>query len=242
MIDKKIHYVWLGESNLPEFAHLCILGWKEKMPDYDIIQWDSSNIDVESIINESEFIKECYRRKLWAFVSDYIRLNILYRHGGIYLDTDVSVTKKFDDLLSNEFFVGFEDERYINGAIIGTTKKHPLILDMINFYKYEILDSELYTLPQIMTHVIKPKELLFNNVNLYPKEYFYPYHFEEVFDNDCITDRTYSIHWWGKSWWGKPGQEYLLSKHLKGIRKYWTYCFYYIRFRVSNLLKTIGVK
>ena len=30
-------------------------------------------------------------------------------NGGIYLDTDVEVTKKFDDLLKDESFMGFND-------------------------------------------------------------------------------------------------------------------------------------
>lgn len=41
-------------------------------------------------------------------MSDYLRLWILFNYGGIYLDTDVEVLKKFDPLLKNEGFIGFE--------------------------------------------------------------------------------------------------------------------------------------
>lgn len=31
--------------------------------------------------------------KKWEFASDYARLDIIYNHGGIYLDTDVEIFK-----------------------------------------------------------------------------------------------------------------------------------------------------
>ena len=53
-------------------------------------------------------MKQAYEAKKWAFVTDYMRLDIIYEHGGIYLDTDVELIKNIDDLLSNEAFAGIE--------------------------------------------------------------------------------------------------------------------------------------
>lgn len=38
-------------------------------------------------------MKQAYEAKKWAFVTDYMRLDIIYEHGGIYLDTDVELIK-----------------------------------------------------------------------------------------------------------------------------------------------------
>jgi len=39
-----------------------------------------------------------------------------------------------------------------------------------------------------------------NNINIYPREYFYPFNHDEEFTETCIKKNTYAIHWWGKSW------------------------------------------
>jgi mannosyltransferase OCH1-like enzyme len=70
------------------------------MPDYEIIRWDENNFDIDMI----QFTSEAAREKKWAFVSDYVRLYVLYNEGGIYLDTDIVVRKKFDEFLYNDFF------------------------------------------------------------------------------------------------------------------------------------------
>ena len=59
----------------------CINSWKEIMPDYEIICWDTKKFDIESI----PFVNEACSVKKWAFASDYIRLYALYTEGGIYL-------------------------------------------------------------------------------------------------------------------------------------------------------------
>ena len=56
------------------------------------------------------FTKKMYRNQRWAYLSDYMRFYALNKYGGIYFDTDVEVLKSFDDLLENEFFIGYELE------------------------------------------------------------------------------------------------------------------------------------
>ncbi len=65
--------------------------------------------------------------KKWAFVSDYARLRILYDQGGIYLDTDMYVLKNFEDLLNYDIFLGYEDNEFINSAVLGSKKNNWLI-------------------------------------------------------------------------------------------------------------------
>ena len=68
MIEKKIHYVWFG-GDKPEKVLKCIDSWKNLLPEYEIIEWNEKNFDVEKEMQENKFFKECYKRKLWAFVS-----------------------------------------------------------------------------------------------------------------------------------------------------------------------------
>ena len=89
MIPKVIHYCWFGANALPESAIECIESWKQFCPDYEIIQWNETNYDV----TKNRYMHEAYQNKKYGFVPDYARLDIIYTHGGIYLDTDVELIK-----------------------------------------------------------------------------------------------------------------------------------------------------
>ncbi|MBR1676348.1 MAG: glycosyl transferase, partial [Clostridia bacterium] len=47
MIPKVIHYCWFGGNPLPKLAKKCIKSWKKYCPDYKIIEWNESNLDIE---------------------------------------------------------------------------------------------------------------------------------------------------------------------------------------------------
>ena len=89
MIPKIIHYCWFGGKELPIEVKKCIASWRKMCPDYEIIRWDESNFDV----GQHPFVREAYKAKAWAFVSDYARLKVVYDNGGIYLDTDVETLR-----------------------------------------------------------------------------------------------------------------------------------------------------
>ncbi len=85
-------------------------------------------------------MEECYKRKLWAFISDYTRIKVLYEQGGVYMDTDMQILKDITPLLENNRLIcGYEDDReYINGAIIGV-EKDILFKRLIEYYEKKYL-------------------------------------------------------------------------------------------------------
>ena len=101
-IPKIIHYVWMGGKEKPPKIKKCIKTWKKHLKDYEFIEWNEKNFD----INSNSFVKKMYENKKWAFVSDYVRAYAIYNYGGIYLDTDVFVIDKLDSLLNSRAFVG----------------------------------------------------------------------------------------------------------------------------------------
>ncbi|MFN1907068.1 glycosyltransferase [Clostridioides difficile] len=220
---------------------MCINSWKEKLPEYEIVEWNEKNFDIEKEIKGNKFLEECYKRKLWAFISDYTRIKVLYEQGGVYMDTDMQILKDITPLLENNRLVcGYEDDReYINGAIIGVEKGHPFLKDLLEYYEKEVLTSSLFTIPKIMTHLMEKnyKKIDPNNyeegIRVYDKEYFYPFGFKEDFTPECITENTFGIHWWGKSW-AKKRNYFLESKHLTGVNKIWKCC----KIFASNTLRS----
>lgn len=138
MIPKKIHYIWFGKGEKNERVKHCIESWKKYLPDYEIIEWNEDNFD----INYNDFTKSAYENKKWAFVSDVARLWVLYNEGGIYMDTDVEVYKPLDEFLNEEGFTGFEDVHYPVTATLGAVKGNPVIKLMLDYYN--CIDFKLY--------------------------------------------------------------------------------------------------
>ena len=129
-IPKIIHYCWFGGNAKPDIVKKCIISWKNKLPDYEIIEWNENNFP----INDFKFAKDAYDLKKWAFVSDYCRVWILYNYGGIYLDTDMEVLKSLDIFLEHRSFGGIEYNRQINMAIWGCHSKDIFMEQLLNIY------------------------------------------------------------------------------------------------------------
>lgn len=204
-IPKIIHYCWFGGKPLPDSAIKCIDSWKRFMPDFEIKQWDESNFDVYSI----PYTSEAYKRKMYAFVSDYARFWILEREGGVYLDTDVELLKSLDDILLCGPYMGIEEGKMIApGLGMGALPSMDFLKDMIRFYKRNSLlrkDGSINydTVVLNTTWLLEARgwtgsEVEIAGFKIYSSEYFCPLNYKTGILN--ITDKTYSIHHYQASW------------------------------------------
>lgn len=131
MIPKVIHYCCFGRNPLSQSAQKCIASWLKYLPDYEIKEWNEDNFD----INFLKFTREAYVVKKYAFVSDVARLYALYKEGGVYLDTDVEITKSLSPMLNNKSFLGFEANALIGTGVIGAEMKTLWLRDILEQYK-----------------------------------------------------------------------------------------------------------
>jgi len=120
MIPKIIHYCWFGNNPKTKLIEYCISSWKEHLSDYQIMEWNETNFD----LNINDFVKRAASDKKWAFVSDYVRAYALYNIGGIYLDTDVEIKKSLDEFLLHSAFSGFESKGFPFTALWASEKGH----------------------------------------------------------------------------------------------------------------------
>lgn len=209
MIPKKIHYCWFGGKPLPKLAEKCIASWKKYCPDYEIILWNESNYD----FTKHPYMKQALDAKKWAFISDYARLDIVYQHGGIYLDTDVEIIKPLDPLLENELYMGFESHEHVNSGLgFGAEAGHPLIKKMMEDYdNYSFINEDgslnLTTSPMIQTKFLSTMGLCNDSgkiqtisgcAKIYPSDFFAPKSY--ITNKIIITQNTYSIHHYDGSW------------------------------------------
>lgn len=222
-MSKYIHYCWFGGKPLPKLAKKCIKSWRRYLPDYEIIEWNENNVD----LNECPFIKEAYENKKWAFVADYARTKAIYEMGGIYFDTDMIITKDIDFLLDNETFLGVEDSMMVNAAVWGASKpKTYFAKRMLDFYQsqehFNVNNIYKMSIPRVITKILDEfgfdsslddVQVLHKNIYVYPRPYFYPLSYD--FKNNQFTDKTCMIHYFDATW--IPKNEQL---EMKLIRKF----------------------
>ncbi|MBT1179929.1 glycosyltransferase family 32 protein [Bifidobacterium vespertilionis] len=228
MIPKVIHYCWFGGAPLPEKERKCMESWKKFAPDYNIVRWDESNYDV----HKNQYMSDAYDRKKWGFVPDYARFDIIYKYGGIYLDTDVELVKSLDELLSNDAYMGFEGGKWINGGIgFGAVAGNPLIKglrDMYDDIKFVKDDGGLDTTPSphyITAYLVEhglirddSMQVLEGSLRIYPTEYFAAKDYDTNKIN--ITENTISIHQYSATW-NTPKEKLVKTvKRLVGVKAF----------------------
>ena len=217
MIPKLIHYCWFGRGEMPKLAKKCIKSWKKYCPDYEIIEWNEDNFDLDLY----PYAREAYNNRKFAFVTDVVRLYALYHEGGIYMDTDVEVTKPLDLFLKHTAFSGFEDKENVLTGIMASEKGGIWAKDNLNYYEgrhFVKADGsfDIKTNVVTITDYMVKHGLVQNNtyqdfpglITIYPKDYFCPKSYEDRLIK--ITPNTYTIHHFAESW---------VPKHIKKMNK-----------------------
>lgn len=208
---KKIHYCWFGGAEKSSLIQKCIKSWEKFFPDFEIIEWNESNYDV----NKNLYTRQAYHAQKYAYVSDVARFDILYEHGGLYFDTDVEVIKPFGILLEEEAFSALETEKFIAPGLVFWCKntKNSVVKEMVDYYNANAYLDENgnkveQTVCSVFTDIMKRhgfeegntlKRL--DNFVIYPIDYFCPY--DDATGKLTKTKNTYAIHWYAKSWMPK---------------------------------------
>lgn len=215
-IPRTIHYCWFGRSPISALGGRCIETWQEVMPDYALERWDESRLNWDK-----PYLAMAYRARRFAFVADYVRLQTLYDHGGLYFDTDIEVLKRFDELLGCELFMGLETPDSLGVGVIGSVKGHPFLKLVLDRLDAEAKSGKLSfePLPELVTALARTNGAI--APRLFPEEHFYPYnpHSPEPLRRkplqSNISERTFCIHHWEGSWLADMSLGMMISLRLK---------------------------
>lgn len=202
-----LHYCWFGRGKKSKKIVKCMKSWKKYLSDYELMEWNEDNFD----INSNEYVRQAYESRKYAFVSDYVRLYALNHYGGIYMDTDVEVLKPLDRFLVHDAFSGFEDEKHVPTGLMAAVKGHSWIGELIDYYEDRNFvksdgSFDMTTNTSIITNTCLAQglipngqyQVLNNGVAFYPRTFFCPYDY--INGANYITDDSYAIHHFAKSW------------------------------------------
>lgn len=222
MIPKIIHYCWFGGNPLPELALKCIESWKKYCPDYEIIEWNEKNFSID---DAPLYVRQAYKHKKWAFITDYVRLYAMTRFGGVYMDTDVEVVGSLDPFLRHRAFSGFEDTNAIPTGIMACEKGFPLFEALLGYYDTAVFENPDGTLNyttnvKVITDMCLERGLVLNDTYqeidgfaLYPHDVFCPVSWRTMMLER--TQNTVTVHWFAGSW--RNGAD----KQAKRLKREW---------------------
>ena len=226
-IPKVIHYCWFGKGKMPALSEKCIKSWRAFCPEYEIVCHNEDNFD----ITKNQYAREAYECGKWAFVSDYVRLKVLYDEGGIYLDTDVELIKPLDELIKDSGFMGFDDNGVIStGLGFACEKGNELVAELLSDYDdipFVLSDGtcDLTPCPDRNTKTLQKlgmdlddKDQMFMGIRMLPEDYLCPMKYYT--GKKVITKNTYSIHHFCASWTSKTAKRTLFVKRIIGVKMY----------------------
>jgi mannosyltransferase OCH1-like enzyme len=191
MIPKTIFTIWLSEKReMPETVQKCI-------PTHKIEGYQWKLITLANCYH-CKYVDDAIKAKQWGKACDYLRIWYLIDEGGIYLDADVAMlpNKNFDGLLNNPIFAAYENNKFINTAVIGAEKDNQTLKDHLRRVERSFKgDDGLYFESSI--EIFTPRMYKSGGLIL-PPEYFYPYDHQAGTVN--ITKNTICYHFFLKSW------------------------------------------
>lgn len=133
MIPKKLHMIWIG--NPAKRPTKWIATWKDAHPEWQFKLYGNKELlswkwrlrpQMDYLLSKKKF----------AGVADLMRYEILYEHGGVYVDADCECKRPLDELLGLNAFAAYEHELEFPGLIanatIGAEPKNPVIGKIIN--------------------------------------------------------------------------------------------------------------
>jgi len=204
-IPRKVHLIWIG-GEPPDYFKLFLGTFQEHFSEFEIKVWGNKELTRKNFPKTIDFIRKAkklhgkqmiddygekmYNFKLepltyskWAQITDLMRLEIVYNHGGYYFDTTFEILKPMYQLLNRkEKFVGcneyprFKNADILSNSFFGAIKHSPILhkllslrnLNKINFHTMAV---DFESGPGYLRRGITTND----NVHIFPSKLFYPF-------------------------------------------------------------------
>ena len=123
-IPKIIHLLYFGETEFYNFHHRCVHSMIQYMPEYEIRiynakepvgnkYWDDikkqSRVRIHKI--DPPVFYDGFELKHFQYKADVVRLELLYEHGGVYLDLDMLIVRPFHEVFKSGHSFYISEER-----------------------------------------------------------------------------------------------------------------------------------
>lgn len=210
-IPKIIHIVYINQRPLQSYNYKCIQSIINHMKNYRIIihndiepeseEWNKiksyPNVEINKINRYKSY--KSYTIHYVQYETDIIRLEMLYKYGGIYLDTDIFLFKNFENILNGSpVYYNTEMKDVLTNCVLISEPNNEFIKTLLDNIHLAIqTDSWAWHIRDF------PKILIENNLNTYNVELINHIHFCSIHWTELkkytelpleITDDMYGLH------------------------------------------------
>mgnify|MGYP001778011556 FL=1 len=134
MIPKIIHLCWFSDDPFPVEIKVCLDSWHRVLPDYEVRRWTYQ--DAKAI--GCRFIDEALAARKWAFAADVVRFYAVYKEGGVYMDSDILMKRRFDRFVPEHGFATFHehigDQLQLQAAFFMGEQGNRYCKDVFDYY------------------------------------------------------------------------------------------------------------
>ncbi len=207
-IPKKVHLIWIG-GEPPDYFQFFLESFHKFMPEFEIKVWGNKDLNKKNFPLTYEYIQkakkyhgkpmrededlgghilynhkgEPYLHSKWAQITDLMRLEIVYTHGGYYFDTTFEILKPMYTLLNKKYkFVGcnevprFKNVDFLSNSFFGASKKNPILKRLVSKRSLQNIDfRSIYVDSQTGPAYLRSGIKLRDNYHIFPTKYFYPF-------------------------------------------------------------------
>lgn len=199
MIPKIIHFIGLkskGATRSPGFDVLkrSMQAARDLHPDWEIRLWDEATApDGFRLAGYWEHANSA------AQLADLMRIEIVHRYGGVFLDWDEILKKPLDDLAdATDFFIASENGDTLSNGVFGACAGHEALEKLIQTLLISppdwSLPPNMTTGPSLFARTLKWHK----DIAILPRESFYPYYYTE--NPRPGHKQTYGEQLWLGSW------------------------------------------
>ena len=227
-IPKCLNFIWVGRNEMPNDFKDNIKSWIKNHNKWKIKIWSDFDINPTNFINYNQIIKSTKM----AQKADIMRYEIIYKYGGMYLDTDFKCYKNISSLIDNYELItcngDFEcpDKQVCSIGFFAANKNNDLFKILVDNIKNINIGNKPIneeTGPYYFGFHLNNKNYEFHNI-VNPR-LLYPNTYQEYHNNIDVTKyriNSYGEHMWANSW-GKNK-----NYQLKIKRKYIIFTSEYI--------------
>ncbi|MEO0513509.1 MAG: glycosyltransferase [Planctomycetota bacterium] len=175
-IPKVLHQIWLGRGEMPVQQRRWRRRFAELNPGWTLHLWTEDHLPFQ-ILNRRAWdacltiggVPGCVMR------SDILRLELMARLGGIYLDTDIKPVRPLDACCPPgvEAWVACEQREIISNAAMGFVPNHPAAWRAVNAIEESFFERR-YVGDQAGPGLVARVMLEHDDVVLWPPACFHP--------------------------------------------------------------------
>jgi inositol phosphorylceramide mannosyltransferase catalytic subunit len=167
-IPRIFHQLWVGPNPFPEEFARYQQTWVDHHPGWTLRFWTEDNLP------EGCRRPEVYEKLRAPWVrTDILRLEVVWRFGGIHVDTDFECLRSIEPLLDGvDFFTAYMEPTRTNFAIMGAVPGHPIVDRAL----VEVTPDDTFvswhkntTGPLFFDRIVKE----FPEATIFPKDFFF---------------------------------------------------------------------